>query len=190
KGIWVRRLPEVDDEFAKDVGDYESLEALRQAIKAQLEEEAKRRSDERLRNDAVEQFVQKNPIPLPPSLVEREMASSLANQRQIVKLLGASEKIVDENKENTRKQIEKEVRAAILFLELATRQGISVSEEEIDRALAELAVKQGKPLAKLKAEYSGEKRERFQQKLLYNKLIDFLISQARIVEKRIPEPIT
>src|SRR5207253_2949989 len=66
-----QHLPELDDAFAREVGDFESLDALRQAVREDLEKEAQRDADAQLRRDLIEQIVQANRVVAPRPLVER-----------------------------------------------------------------------------------------------------------------------
>src|SRR5438309_11268173 len=63
------------DEFARDVGDFESLEALRKVVREDLEKEAEREADDQVRRDLIEQIVEANRVAAPRPLVERALAA-------------------------------------------------------------------------------------------------------------------
>src|SRR5207302_1583949 len=69
-----QQLPELDDAFAREVGDFESLEALRKVVREDLEKEAEREADAQVRRDLIEQIVQANRVAAPRPLVERALA--------------------------------------------------------------------------------------------------------------------
>src|SRR5256885_1572411 len=69
-----QQLPELDDAFAREVGDFESLEALRKVVREDLEKEAEREADAQVRRDLIEQIVQANRVLAPRPLVERALA--------------------------------------------------------------------------------------------------------------------
>src|SRR5256885_95838 len=69
-----QQLPELDDPFAREVGDFESLEALRKVVREDLEKEAEREADAQVRRDLIEQIVQANRVVAPRPLVERALA--------------------------------------------------------------------------------------------------------------------
>src|SRR2546426_7356297 len=69
-----QQLPELDDAFAREVGDFESLEALRKVVREDLEKEAEREADAQVRRDLIEQIVQANRVVAPRPLVERALA--------------------------------------------------------------------------------------------------------------------
>src|SRR2546426_6600152 len=69
-----QQLPELDDAFAREVGDFESLEALRKVVREDLEKEAEREADAQLRRDLIEQIAQANRVVAPRPLIERALA--------------------------------------------------------------------------------------------------------------------
>src|SRR5205814_9434112 len=73
KAIRRRVLPDLDDEFAKDLGEFATLEALRARVREDLEHEAKHAADRAVRGDLMKQLAARVPFEIPPSLVEREM---------------------------------------------------------------------------------------------------------------------
>ncbi|MBX3271792.1 MAG: trigger factor [Sandaracinaceae bacterium] len=175
-----RLLPDLDDEFAQDLGEHETLDALRAATRAKLEEAAKGRADSAVREQLVEQLVDKNPVPVPPSLVDQQeqgMRRELAFLAQIAGPgfdLGASGELRD--------RAEKKVRAALLMGEIARREGLTIEPEEIDAQLAKIAEASGKHIAKVRVEYAGEKRDSLANKLLEDKLLDFLLGRATVTD--------
>src|SRR5881296_4730262 len=68
-----QQLPELDDAFAREVGDFDSLDALRRAVRADLEQDAEREADAKLRADLIEQIIQANRVVAPRPLVERAL---------------------------------------------------------------------------------------------------------------------
>ena len=82
KGLKRRVLPALDDEFAKDMGEFETLDALRARVRADLEHEAKHASDRELRGELMKQLATRVPFDIPESLVERELERRALRQRQ------------------------------------------------------------------------------------------------------------
>lgn len=173
-------LPELDDELAKDLGEYETLDELRQKTREKLVEAAKNRAQSSLREQVIEQLVEKNPVPVPPSLIDQQeqaMRRELAFLAQIAGPgfdFGASDEMRD--------RAEKKVRAALLMGELARREKLTVEPEEIDARLQQIAEASGKHIAKVRVEYAGEKRESLANKLLEDKLLDFLLERATVTD--------
>lgn len=175
KELRERRLPDLDDEFAKDVGDHESLDALRADIRRRLEMASASQERSALREALVDALCDTHPIPLPPSLVaQQEAAMTRAIQQSF-----RGRVPIDE--ETIRKGAERKVRAAILFGEVAMQHGLRVEQADIDARLQIMAAAKGKHVAKLRAEYADqEKRETLESDIMHEKIAELLESKASI----------
>jgi trigger factor len=184
KDLKERVLPEADDEFAKDVGEFETLDALKQDLKEKLTRQKKQESDNALAEVLVLELVKSNPIPVPPSLVERQMrlteqeiVSRARSQGQTVNGVG------DELRAQIQMDSETKVRAGLLMAEIAKRETIKIGDQEIEEGLKELAEDTGKNIAKLRAEYrDAKKREMLVGMILENKVLDIIEAKAKIEE--------
>jgi trigger factor len=183
KELQSRRLPAIDDDFAKDVGEYESLADLKSKVKGRLEEQANGRTQNDLREAVVDAFVKANPVPVPPSLIDQQFRSMAQEYLQIFQMMGQEPRIDDDLIKNMRERAEEKVRAALLLGDLARREKIEATTDEIDAKLLEIATKSGKHIAKVKAEHQGEKREALETSVLEAKLIAHLVGKATITEK-------
>jgi trigger factor len=184
KEVKERVLPAVDDEFAKDVGDFASLDALKQDIRARLEKRAKEDADNQLAERLVVELVKKNPIPVPPSLVEQQMRITEQEILQRARSYGQSAKGVGEElRQQIQADSEVKVRAGLLMAEIAKKESIQIGNDEIEEGLKELAEQSGKNVAKLRAEYRDQKkREMLIGMLLENKVLDIIEAKAKIEE--------
>jgi trigger factor len=88
----------------------------------------------------------------------------------------------DDFQKNMAERAEKKVKAAILLGALAKAEKIEVTPEDVESKIAEIAERSGKHVAKVRAEYQGERRDAFASQLLEDKLIDHLLSKATIVD--------
>lgn len=176
-----RQLPEVDDEFARDL-EHESLEALRSKVRADLEETAERRSKALLREAVVDKLIDDNPIPVPPSLVEQQQRALLQEMLQFQQMLGQFPNLGEDFLGELKTRAERKVRAGLLFGELSRSEQLEVSDADVDAKLSEIADQSGKHIAKVRADYQGERRELLETQLLENKLLDYLLSKATIRE--------
>lgn len=180
-----RVLPALDDELAKDLGDFETLADLKADIKKQLESARKEQSENILAERLVQALVQANPVPLPPSLVEQQMRLSereilMRAQMQGQRVSGVGQQLRDQIKEDS----EMKVRAGLIMAEIAKKEGIQIGNEQIEEGLKELAEQTGKNVAKLRAEYSEpRKREMLVGMILENKVLDLIESKASISEE-------
>jgi trigger factor len=184
KDLKERVLPEADDEFAKDVGDFETLEALKKDISGALEKASKEESDNKLAEQLVIELVKANPVPLPPSLVERQMRVTEQEILQRARSQGQKATGVgDELRGQIQQDSEVKVRAGLLMAEIAKAEGIQIGEAELEEGYKELAEQTGKNIAKLKAEYRDQKkREMLIGMILENKVLDIIEAKAKISE--------
>lgn len=177
-------LPDLDDEFAQEQGDHETLAQLRDSVRARLSDAARKRSDSQLRERVLEKLVALNPVPVPPSLVAQQVKSMRQEMVYILKMTGSSgEDLPDELVAGMIPRAEQKVRAAILLGELARQQAIGVEQAEVEARLATIAEQTGKHIAKVRVEYAGERREALEGTILEDKLLDYLLTQATVIDK-------
>jgi trigger factor len=185
KDLKERVLPELDDEFAKDLGEFATLAELTKDVEKSIEKGMKESADNAVAEQLVVELTKANPIPLPPSLVERQMRlteqeilSQARRQGQTATGVG------DELRQKILADSEVKVRAGLLMAEIAKKEGIQIGDKEIEEGLAELAEQSGKNVAKLRAEYRDQKkREMLIGMILENKVLDIIESKAKIEDE-------
>lgn len=184
KDIKERVLPAADDEFAKDVGEFETLAALKEDIKRKLASQAQEQSDNQLAEQLVLELVRANPVPVPPSLVERQMR--ITEQEVLNRARSQGQRATGLGEELRGKLVEDseiKVRAGLLMAEIAKKEGIQIGTEEIESGLKELAEQTGQNLAKLRVQYKDQqKREMLIGMILENKVLDIIEAKAKIEE--------
>jgi trigger factor len=183
-------LPEIDDELAKDLG-YDSIDALRRSIRERLEGEARERSEAQVREAVIEKLVDKNPIPVPPSLVAQETRALLEQFIRFQYMFGQQVNFDEELQKGFSDRAERKVRAGLLFGAIALAENIQVSEEDVEAKIRELAERSGKHVAKVRAEYQGDQKRNLELQVLEQKLLEYLVSRATIkdvVAATSPEP--
>jgi trigger factor len=181
-----RRLPEVDDELAKDLGDYYSLDALRKSIEERIRKYGERTEDRRVRNAFFEALRKKNEMELPPSLVEQQTEALELRVKSSLAMLGdksPGEKEEEEMLKRARSAADEIVHQHLLVLECARIENIEVKEDEIDDALAEIAEENGFPLPMVRAEYAKQgRREELKHQLLEKKIFNLALQRVKIAE--------
>lgn len=147
RGVKERELPELDDELAREVGDFESLEELTQAVRNRLGQEKAHERHHAREKALLDQLRERHPLTLPEGLVDvevqklaREYAESLARQGVDLETSGIDWPAVAEQ---ARPPAEKRVHARLLLEAVAREQGIEVSAEELEETLTGLARDQG-----------------------------------------------
>ncbi len=169
-----QRLPELDDAFAREVGDFDSLEVLRQAVRQDLEQEAEREADRRVRAELLEQIVQANRLVAPRPLVERALYV-------YAQAYGIPEERVSQFAQEFRPIAEAQVRRDLILDWIVEHENLGASEAELDQRLAELAQRRGMPAAELRASLEKAKRLRdVERSLTEEKVFGFLLSQSTV----------
>jgi len=179
-------LPDIDDELAKD-HSYDSLETMKSAIRERLQKTARQRSESKMRELVLDCLVEKNPIPVPPTMLQQQQQAMMRELQQFQRMLGREEAFDDEVLDNLKERAERKVRAGLLLSFIARREKMEINEGNIEEYLQEIAENSGKHIAKVRADYQGEKREILEAQLMEKKLIDYLMSEAKIKEA---EPLT
>ncbi|MBI4508974.1 MAG: trigger factor [Deltaproteobacteria bacterium] len=185
-------LPELDDDFAKDTGEADTLAELRENLRQGLEQAEKERADRGLREAALKQLVEKNTFPVAPALIERGMDSQLARFRMQLAMQGVdlTRSGVDpsELRQKFRVGAEDEVRGQLLLEAIGDKEGITVSDEEVDKRVAELAEIREKPMQKLRAEMEREGTlDSLRWRIRQEKALDLVVARATITEAEAQE---
>jgi trigger factor len=197
KDVKQRVLPALDDEFAKDVGSFETLVELRADVHTRLQKMLKDRADAVLAEQIIEKLSEKNTLDLPPSLVEQQCRLMELEIVQGARRLGRQ----PPTKEELAKMhdvmhvgAEKKVRAGLLMAAIARKQGMQVTEDDIRKGIEELASETGKNVAKVRAEYSDPQRKNILVgMILEDRVLNLIESKAVIREgdtKGMPSPET
>jgi len=185
KAIRKRIVPELDDEFAKDLGDFASLEALRSRVREDLAHEARHESDREMRADLMKQLATRVTFEVPQALLEREIDRRVEEfvRRLIDQQIDPMKTNInwEDFREKQREAAAEAVRGALVLDEVARRESVAVSRDEIEAEVAKYAERTGRTPAAVRARlekeggigrlYSGLRRER---------AIDFLLSRATI----------
>jgi len=184
KDIKQRVFPNVDDEFAKDCGEYENLDALKKSLVEKLEKAAKQRQGENVAEQLVVQLCQENQIPVPPSLVEQQAQVTERELQQSARRANQRLDTSGDLRARVRADAEMKVRAGLLMAEIAKLKSITVDNADLEKGYIELAEQTGKNVAKLKAEYRDpKKREMLIAMILEDKILDLLEGAAAVTEE-------
>jgi trigger factor len=169
-----QQLAELDDAFAREVGDFESLAALRQAVTEDLRKEAEREADARVRAGLIEQIVTANVVTAPRPLVER--ALYVYGQAY-----GVPEERWPQFAEEFRPVAEAQVRRDLVLDHVMDAQQLRATEAELDQRIQELAERRGMPPAQLYTSLEKAKRLRdVERSITEEKVFAFLLSQSTV----------
>ena len=188
KQLHEKLLPELDDEFAKDCGDYETLLELRLKIREGLESNAKQQSEAQLKDQLIDSLIQHNDIPVPPSMVQQQQQMMMYEMAQFMQMAGQQGAPGADFFSGIEQRAQRRVQAGILLGSLARQEGIEVTEADLDEKFQEIAEQTGKHVAKVRAEYQEAQRDQLESQLLEEKVMALLTERAKINEGERPEP--
>jgi len=181
-----RRLPPLDDEFAKDHGDCETLEELRGKIGEQLTREANRRADAVAREGLVDALVAKNPIDVPESFVKRRTDGLLAEFKMELQARGlqfSSHDHEHEARDKMRPRAEREVRRDLLLDAAAKQLEIAVSDEELAEQIGRIVATAGKHADQLREHYGHDHaRDAVRAEMSRGRTLEQLLTRADVTE--------
>jgi len=181
-------LPELDDEFAKDCGDYETLLELRLKIREGLESNAQQNSDAKLKDQLIESLIEHNDIPVPPSMVQQQQQMMMYEMAQFMQMAGQQGAPGADFFSGIEERAQRRVQAGILLGSLARQEGIEVTEADLDAKFQEIAERSGKHVAKVRADHQEAQRDQLESQLLEEKVMALLSERAKIHEGERPEP--
>ena len=187
-----REIPAADDELAKDLGEdgVDSLLALRGLIRERITTRRQKDADRDLRDSLLDSLVEKNPIDVPPVLVDR---TAEAMVRPVLEQMlragldpeqlgqdGGLRQMLDE----VRPRAEKVVKGSLLLRALAEQQKLEVADDDIEAHYAEVAEETGNPVEKVRATFkkNAEEFESLKRRLLEDKALAFIKDRASISE--------
>ena len=177
-------LPPVDGEFAKDLG-YETLKAVREKIKSELEEEQKSQINRDLENQIVDYLLKKHDFETPQSLVDHQIEAMIRDLKLNLVYRGVDLKATrlddDKLKAEYRDGAVREVKFGLLLGKIAEMEKISVSDEEIGREFEEIGKRSDKPKDQVEAYYKKNNLlGGLKARLLRGKTVQFLIDKAEM----------
>ena len=169
-----KSAPDLDDTFAREVGDFDSLAGLEAAVRADLEEHARRDVEAEVRQKLVDEIIGANPFDVPPSWV-RQFADNYAEAYQIP--AEEREKFATE----FRSMAERQIRRDLVIETIAERESLAATEKDIDDRITEQAEKRGINPGQLYAqlEKSGRLKE-IERSLTEDKVFQWLLEKNEV----------
>ena len=185
-------LPEIDDELASDVSDFETLEEFKKDIKERLQKAADDRDESMMKDRALQKLYEANELEVPEVMIRNEidnmiydMNQSLASQglglQQYLEWTGQT---MDQVREQSKTDAEKRVKTRVLLKNLVRQEGLHAAAEEVAALMEEFGKQYGMTIDQVK-EMAGDNTDTyFREDADTKKVIDFLFENAVLVEKK------
>lgn len=189
-----RELPEVDDEWAKSLGEeFESLDILKTKIREDLEMRAKADSENNVRGELLRQLIAAYPVEVPQSLLERQTNFLFESTLRNMMSRGIDPRTQQVNWEGAREELkgqaQDDVRATMLMDRIAEAENVMVSSEEVEAEIQGMAAMSRQSVEQMRAaltKHGGE--HSIAQRLRNRKALDLLVENARITDAEWSEP--
>jgi len=177
KGRKEMELPELDDELARQVGDFDSLESLVAKIREDLEREAADQAEAVVRGRLLDAILEANPFELPLSMIDRYTDSLVGDPKQV-----EPERLA-EIRERMRPESERVVKRILVIERIAEQRGLAASEEDVDARVEEIARANDTDPGRVYAQLQKAGRlEAIERELTERAVFDFLKGQSEIIE--------
>ena len=190
KAVRRKELPEANDEFAKDLGDYQTLDELKDAIRKGIFSEKEHRAQESAKHDLIDKLVDSHDFPVPNAYVDRQIEINVENQLRTLAAQGVDPRGIkldwDKLKETQRPKATRDVKASLLLDKVAEREAIHATQDEVDREVQKVARQNREtvPVTRAKLEKEGA-IGRIAGHIRTEKTLNFLFENAR---KEAPKP--
>lgn len=182
------QLPALDDDFAKDISEFDTLEEYKADIRAKLEAQAAERDNNNFTNAVIEKVLENATVEIPEAMIERQIDSMMRDFEY--RLMGNGLKLDDFLKytgsdmkafrENYRGQAEKSVKAHLVLEAIEKAEAIDATQEQIDKQLEAFAAQTGKTVEEFKASLSESDIEYFKADAIRDNCVKFLADNAKI----------
>jgi trigger factor len=186
-------LPALDDEFAKDHGEYGSLDELKRAVRKRLEDELKLIQDEELKEQILNRLIETHPFEPPLAMVERQTRFLMERQSRTSRQ-APSESVPAPTTEETRKSIEsravRQVQATLLVEKIAQTEKIEVSDKDVQERIDTLVRAAGDRAKTLREYYSRpDSRDELRAQIAFDRTLNFLLQRATVKEIDAPPKV-
>ncbi|MDD6881283.1 MAG: trigger factor [Firmicutes bacterium] len=182
------QLPELDDEFAKDVSEFDTLDELKASIREKLEKYAEAASVSQMKDKAIEKLVASNEVEVPAVMVEDEMSRMAQELDQQLRYQGMSlgqylefvGKDMAAFRDELRPDAERQVKTRLLLMGIVEAEKIEVSAEELDEEIKVMAIQYNTNADEIKKMLGFENLAFLQKDIQIKKAIEFIYDNAVI----------
>ena len=182
-----KELPELDDDFAQDAGNYSSLEELKNQIREAIGAHRRRIAAGAAKNKLVDALVDRHRFPVPETMVDRQIATRAERQLRALEEQGVDSSKIDldwrQIREREKPLAERDVRASLILERIADEEDIQVGSDELDEPIRQYAERQKKSVSAARAELvENGTLDRVRSQMRNDKTLDFLFDEAQKVD--------
>jgi trigger factor len=183
-GLKEKKRPELNDEFAKDVSDVQTIEELRKKIRENLEAARSHRQNDQTREKLLAKLVEAHEFPVPQALVEHQMDSRLERTVRSLAAQGVDPRAVNVDwvslRSRQKDRAVEDVKAELLLDRIASAENIDVTEEDVEKEVEAIAQRSGESATAVRANLTRQGAlDRMKSKLRSEKTLDWLCRNSR-----------
>ncbi|HEY7392652.1 MAG TPA: trigger factor [Bryobacteraceae bacterium] len=184
KGVRRKELPELNDDFAQDLGDYRTLEELRDAVRKAIFAQRQREAQDAAKNGIVDKLVDAHDFPVPEAFVDRQIRNRVEQMLTAMVSQGMDPRKTkldwEKLKETQREKAIREVKASMVLSRIAEREAIGATRDEVNREVERIARAQREPVAALQMKYEKDGTlGHIASQIQTEKTLSFLFEHAR-----------
>ena len=185
--IKAKELPELDDEFAQDVSEFDTLDAYKEDLKKQLAEQKENEAKKTKEEEALKKIVEKSKMDIPEAMIETQCDSMIEEFSQRIAQSGLSMEqylqfsgmTVDKLREQVRPEAVTRIQNSLVLEQIAKEENIEVSDADVDAEIEKMAAQYGMEADKLK-EYMGDaEKESMKKELAVTKAVELVMENAK-----------
>lgn len=155
KAVRRKELPELNDEFAKDLGDFQTLEELKETIRKTIFREREHRAQEDAKHQLLDKLVDTHDFPVPDAYIDRQVQINVENQLRTLAAQGVDTKDLKLDwhklREAQKDRAIRDVKASLLLDKIGEREAVAPTQEEVDREVQRIARQQREAVAVTRA---------------------------------------
>jgi len=184
KGIRRKELPELNDEFAQDLGDYRNMDELRDAVRKSLFAQRQYEAQQEAKNKLIEKLVDEHEFPVPQVFVENQIRNRVESSLRTLAAEGTDVSKLQLDwkkvKETQQDKALREVKASMLLSRIAEREAIAATRDEVDREVDRMARQHREPFAAVRMRYEKDGTlGRIANHIQTDKTLNFLFEHAQ-----------
>jgi len=184
KGVKQKHLPELNDDFAKELGQFADLNELRQRVRENMESEKKHKAEHEGKDKIVDELLKQNEIAVPESMVEHQIDVRLERGLRALAQQGMRPEDMKKMdfgrlRAGQRDQAEREVRIALMLEKIADKENVEVSDEELNSEIEALALQAKQPVESVRSRLTQDGGlARIRSRIRSEKTLDFLYNRS------------
>ncbi len=186
--IKVKELPELDDDFASEVSEFETFAEYKDSVKAKLEEQAEKKTKQETENAIIEAVCEKAEVEIPKAMIDTQIDRMINDFAQRLQYQGMSIEMylqytgsnIEQMRENFKEQAEKQCKVTLVIEAVMNKEGIDVTDEEIDEKIVEMSKIYNMEVDKLKEVLRPEDKDDIARDIKFGKTVDMLVNKAKV----------